>query len=295
MKRIIEQIIPQPAAPGMVGDGFRVYNYIPGGGGLPGSEIPQERISPFLMLDFNAEIDFGPSARVRGVGVHPHKGFETITVAYKGSVAHADSAGNSGTINPGDVQWMTAGAGILHKEFHEEEFSKTGGPFEMVQLWVNLPKRHKLTPPHYQALTAGKMGKHSLPNGQGQVNVIAGVFNGTQGPAQTYTPINLFDIRLNKGASLTTSIPKNHNTALLVVNGNAIVNGQPAPEHSFVLFANEGEDIGISTTDGAVILLLSGEPIDEPIVAYGPFVMNTPQEIIDSIREVQAGKFGELE
>jgi len=295
MKRVIENIIPQPAAPGMVGDGFRVYNYIPGGGGLPGSEIPQERISPFLMLDFNAEIDFGPSTRVRGVGVHPHKGFETITVAYKGSVAHADSAGNSGTINPGDVQWMTAGSGILHKEFHEEEFSKTGGPFEMVQLWVNLPKRNKLTSPHYQALTANNMGKVELTNGQGQVNVIAGTFNGTTGPAQTYTPINLFDLRLNKGAKLTTAVPVNHNTALLLVNGSAEVNGQTAPEHSFVLFANEGEDIDISTTDGAVILLLSGEPIDEPIVAYGPFVMNTPQEIVDSIREVQAGKFGELE
>jgi len=296
MKRTIERIIPQPAAPGMVGDGFRVYNYIPGGGGLPDSEIPQERISPFLMLDFNAEIDFGPSAKVRGVGVHPHKGFETVTVAYKGSVAHADSAGNSGTINPGDVQWMTAGSGILHKEFHDEEFSKTGGPFEMVQLWVNLPKQHKLTPPHYQALTAPQMGKVELPNGHGQVNVIAGAFNGTPGPAETYTPINLFDLRLNKGASLTTTIPANHNTALLLVNGSAEVNGQPVPEHSFVLFANQqGEDIGITTSDGATILLLSGEPIDEPIVAYGPFVMNTKEEIIESIREVQAGKFGELE
>jgi len=305
MKRSIERIIPQPAAPGMVGDGFRVYNYIPGGGGLPGSEIPQERISPFLMLDFNAEIDFGPSAQVRGVGVHPHKGFETVTVAYKGSVAHADSAGNSGTINPGDVQWMTAGAGILHKEFHEENFSKSGGPFEMVQLWVNLPKRHKLTPPHYQTLTADNMGRVVLPNGQGHVNVIAGTFvnqgsvaagpGSVAGPAQTYTPINLFDIRLNKGGRTTTSVPAGHNTALLLVNGSAEVNGEPAPEHSFVLFGNIGEDIDISSSEGAVILLLSGEPIDEPIVAYGPFVMNTREEIVDSIREVQAGKFGELE
>ncbi|WP_431213697.1 pirin family protein [Puia sp. P3] len=295
MKRVIERVIAQPAAPGMVGDGFRVYNYIPGGGGLPGSEIPQERISPFLMLDFNAEIDFGPSAKVRGVGVHPHKGFETVTVAYKGSVAHADSAGNSGTINPGDVQWMTAGSGILHKEFHDEAFSKRGGPFEMVQLWVNLPKRHKLTAPHYQALTAENMGRVELPDGQGQVNVIAGDFNGEAGPAQTYTPINLFDVRLNKGGRVTTSVPASHNTALLLVNGSAEVNGEAAPEHSFVLFANEGEEIEISTSEGAKILLLSGEPINEPIVAYGPFVMNTTEEIIESIREVQAGKFGELE
>ena len=318
MKKLIERIIPQPAAPGMVGDGFRVYNYIPGGGGLAGSEIAQERISPFLMLDFNAEIDFGPSAQVRGVGVHPHKCFETVTVAYKGSVAHADSAGNKGTINPGDVQWMTAGSGILHKEFHEEEFSRTGGPFEMVQLWVNLPKRHKLTNPHYQGLVADQMGKVELPDGQGRVNVIAGTFvlsespvsgnpgssqtgsggnsgGGTRGPAETYTPINLFDLRLNKGARVTTTIPANHNTALLVVNGSAGVNGQTVAEHSFVLFENAGEEIEITTSEGAVILLLSGEPIDEPIVAYGPFVMNTTEEIIESIREVQAGKFGELE
>ncbi|HEX5025427.1 MAG TPA: pirin family protein, partial [Agriterribacter sp.] len=151
MKKAIESITPQPARPGMVGDGFRVYNYI------PGANIEQRRISPFLMLDFNAEHDFGPSETVKGVGVHPHKGFETVTIAYKGSVAHHDSTGNSGVIKPGDVQWMTAGAGILHKEYHEEQFSKTGGPFEMVQLWVNLPKKDKSTLPHYQAITADKM------------------------------------------------------------------------------------------------------------------------------------------
>jgi redox-sensitive bicupin YhaK (pirin superfamily) len=295
MNKKIERIIPQPAAPGMVGDGFRVYNYIPGGDGLPGSTIPQQRISPFLMLDFNAEIDFGPSSRVRGVGVHPHKGFETVTVAYKGSVAHNDSAGNSGVINPGDVQWMTAGAGILHKEYHEQEFSKKGGPFEMVQLWVNLPKKDKLTTPHYQALTSDQMGKIELPGNQGHVNVIAGNFNGTQGPAQTYTPINLFDLRLKKGGSASTRLPAGHNTALLVVNGSAEVNGQPAPDHSFVLFANEGEEITITAKEDAVLLLLSGEPIHEPIASYGPFVMNTQEEIVESIREVQAGKFGVLE
>jgi redox-sensitive bicupin YhaK (pirin superfamily) len=295
MNKKIERIIPQPAAPGMVGDGFRVYNYIPGGGGLPASTIPQQRISPFLMLDFNAEIDFGPSSRVRGVGVHPHKGFETVTVAYKGSVAHNDSAGNSGVINPGDVQWMTAGAGILHKEYHEQEFSKKGGPFEMVQLWVNLPKKDKLTTPHYQALISDQMGKVGLPDNQGHVNVIAGNFNGVQGPAQTYTPINLFDLRLKKGGSTSTSLPAGHNTALLVVNGSAEVNGQPAPNHSFVLFANEGEEITITAKEDAVLLLLSGEPIHEPIASYGPFVMNTQEEIVESIREVQAGKFGVLE
>ena len=293
MNKKIERIIAQPAAPGMVGDGFRVYNYIPGHGGS--GSISQQRISPFLMLDFNAEIDFGPSNRVRGVGVHPHKGFETVTIAYKGSVAHNDSAGNSGIINPGDVQWMTAGAGILHKEYHEQEFSKKGGPFEMVQLWVNLPKRDKLTAPHYQSITAAQMGKVDLAGDQGHVNVIAGTFNGVTGPTETYTPVNLFDLRLKKGGTVTTSLPAEHNTALLVVNGSADVNGQPAPEHSFVLFANEGEEITITASEDAVILLLSGEPLNEPIASYGPFVMNTQEEIVESIREVQAGKFGVLE
>ncbi|HMI61024.1 MAG TPA: pirin family protein [Puia sp.] len=293
MNKKIERIFAQPAAPGMVGDGFRVYNYIPGHGG--DNSISQQRISPFLMLDFNAEIDFGPSNRVRGVGVHPHKGFETVTIAYKGSVAHNDSAGNSGIINPGDVQWMTAGAGILHKEYHEQEFSKKGGPFEMVQLWVNLPKRDKLTAPHYQSITAAQMGKVDLAGDQGHVNVIAGTFNGVTGPTETYTPVNLFDLRLKKGGTVTTSLPAEHNTALLVVNGSADVNGQAAPEHSFVLFANEGEEITITASEDAVILLLSGEPLNEPIASYGPFVMNTQEEIVESIREVQAGKFGVLE
>ena len=190
MKKSIEKIIPRPAKPGMVGDGFRVYNMIPGAG------VSQQRISPFLMLDFNAEYDFGPSERLRGVDVHPHKGFETVTIAYKGSVAHHDSAGNSGVINPGDVQWMTAGAGILHKEYHEKEFSKKGGPFEMVQLWVNLPKKDKATRPHYHPLTSDQMGKVVLPDNAGFVNVIAGSFNGVKGPAETYSPVNLFDIKL---------------------------------------------------------------------------------------------------
>src|SRR5882757_5582289 len=224
MNKKIERIIPQPAAPGMVGDGFRVYNYIPGHGG--DGSISQQRISPFLMLDFNAEVDFGPSNRVRGVGVHPHKGFETVTIAYKGSVAHNDSAGNSGIINPGDVQWMTAGAGVLHKEYHEQEFSKRGGPFEMVQLWVNLPAKDKLTPPNYQAITAGQMGKVTLPNNAGFVNVIAGDFNNNKGPATTFTPVNMFDIPLNPGGELETKVAVNHNTVILVVEGSIEVNGE---------------------------------------------------------------------
>ncbi len=317
----------------MVGDGFRVFNYI------PGASVPQQRISPFLLLDFNAEFDFGPSDHLRGVDVHPHKGFETVTIAYKGSVAHHDSAGNSGIIKAGDVQWMTAGAGILHKEYHEQEFSKKGGPFEMVQLWVNLPKKDKLTPPHYQGITKEQMGKVVLPDGQGQVNVIAGTFNaiaangsanagssvtgsvsdgpvsggsvtpgsatvrsaaagsvssGITGPAQTYSPVNLFDIKLKKGGATSFILPAGYNTAALIVNGSAEVNGEKAIQHSFILFKNEGEDITIRADEDTVILLLSGEPLNEPIASYGPFVMNTEQEIHDSIREFQSGKFGFL-
>ncbi|HEY1024520.1 MAG TPA: pirin family protein [Sphingobacteriaceae bacterium] len=288
MKKTIERITAKPSRPGMVGDGFRVFNYI------PGANIPQQRISPFLMLDFNAEYDFGPSNHLRGVDVHPHKGFETVTIAYKGSVAHHDSAGNSGVINPGDVQWMTAGAGILHKEYHEQEFSRRGGPFEMVQLWVNLPKKNKLTPPHYQAITKEQMGKVELPEGKGVVHVIAGSFEGVKGPAETYSPVNLFDIKLKEGGEVTFSLPASHNTSVLVVNGNVEVNGGKASEHSFVLFTNEGEEIKIRASEDSVLLVMSGEPLNEPIASYGPFVMNTEEEIRESIREFQAGKFGVL-
>lgn len=288
MKKKIERIVSKPARPGMVGDGFRVFNYIPGGG------IAQQRISPFLMLDFNAAFDFGKSDHIRGVDVHPHKGFETVTIAYKGSVAHNDSAGNSGVIHPGDVQWMTAGAGILHKEYHEEAFSKRGGLFEMVQLWVNLPKKDKLTNPHYQSLAKDQIAKVELLNNAGVVNVIAGEFNGVKGAATTYSPVNVFDIKLNNDGEVETSLPSGYNTALLVINGSVTVNDEKAAEHSFVLFKNDGEDIHIKADEDSVVLVLSGEPLNEPIASYGPFVMNTQQEIIESIEEFQAGKFGVL-
>jgi redox-sensitive bicupin YhaK (pirin superfamily) len=288
MKKAIERIVPRPATPGMVGDGFRVYNMIPGAG------ISQRRIDPFLMMDFNPAYDFGPSEVEKGVDVHPHKGFETVTIAYKGSVAHHDSAGNSGIIHPGDVQWMTAGAGLLHKEYHEKEFSKVGGPFEMVQLWVNLPKKDKLATPHYQALEAANMGKLTLPNNAGVVNIIAGELQGVKGPAATYSAVNLWDIKLNADGHLVVDVPSTHNTALLLIEGNASVNGETANEHSFVLFKNEGEAIEISTSDNAVLLLLSGEPLNEPIASYGPFVMNTEAEIHEAIEEYRNGKFGVL-
>jgi redox-sensitive bicupin YhaK (pirin superfamily) len=288
MKKLIEKIYSRPARPGMVGDGFRVFNY------FPNAELTQKRVSPFLMLDFNAEYDFGPSDHIRGVDVHPHKGFETVTIAYKGSVAHHDSTGNSGVINPGDVQWMTAGAGILHKEYHEENFSKKGGPFEMVQLWVNLPAKDKLTAPKYQPITADQMAKITLPDNGGVVNVIAGNLNENKGPATTYTPVNVFDIRLNKGVKLNAGIPVSHNSILLVIEGKVTVNGEQVDEHDFVLFKNEGEDIEITADENSVALLLSGEPINEPIAQYGPFVMNTQHELQVAFQEFQSGKFGVL-
>jgi len=289
MQKLIEKIYSRPARPGMVGDGFRVFNY------FPNAELTQKRVSPFLMMDFNAEYDFGPSGHIRGVDVHPHKGFETVTIAYKGSVAHHDSTGNSGVINPGDVQWMTAGGGILHKEYHEESFSKKGGPFEMVQLWVNLPAKDKLTAPKYQPITASEMGKVTLPDNGGVVNIIAGDFNGNKGPTTTFTAVNMFDIKLNKGGKVNTNIPVTHNSVLLIVEGKVDVNGQQLDEHDLVLFKNEGEEIAITADETAVVLLLSGEPINEPIAQYGPFVMNTHQELQVAFQEFQSGKFGVLE
>lgn len=283
----IDSVLSRPDDFGMVGDGFRVYNYFPNGYRI------RHKISPFIMLDFNPEYDFGPSVMPRGVGPHPHKGFETVTIAYKGSVEHHDSKGNGGVINPGDVQWMTAGGGILHKEFHEKEFSKKGGPFEMIQLWVNLPKKDKLTPAKYQALEAAQMGKAVVEGGT--VNVIAGDFNGVKGPATTFTQMNAFDIRLGKGGKLETEIPAGHNTAILVVNGSAEVNGQAVKEHDFVLFKNEGEQIEITADEKSVLFLMSGVPIDEPIAQYGPFVMNTQGELQEAFEEFAAGKFGYLD
>jgi redox-sensitive bicupin YhaK (pirin superfamily) len=226
--------------------------------------------------------------------VHPHKGFETVTIAYKGSVEHYDSSGNSGVINPGDVQWMTAGSGLLHKEFHEKEFSKKGGLFEMIQLWINLPKKDKLTPPKYQSLVGSEINKVELPGNGGIVKVVAGNLNGVKGSASTFTEMNVFDIRLNQNGEMKTDIPASHNTSVLVVEGSAEVNGQRAGLHDFVLFKNEGETITIKANENSVLLLLSGEPIDEPIAQYGPFVMNTQQELQETFLEYQAGKFGVL-
>jgi len=285
----VKQVLPKPTNYGMVGDGFRVYNYFPNGYPL------RENFSPFLMLDFNPEFDFGPSSKPRGVGVHPHKGFETVTIAYKGHVAHHDSTGNSGVIHPGDVQWMTAGDGILHKEYHEKEFSKNGGPFEMVQLWVNLPAKYKSEPAGYQSITSDAMARYQLPSNKGFVKVIAGNFKGIHGAAKTFTPITIADLRLEVDAELDWESPAEYNTAILVINGKGTVNGSEFNSHDFVLFENEGETIKIKTQSNSTLLFLSGAPIMEPIAQYGPFVMNSMQEIYQAIEEFNSGKFGFLE
>lgn len=288
-KKIIEAVIAPPA-PHMVGDGFRVHSFFPGG-----RLIDKKRMSPFFLMDYNSKVDFSPSVNPRGVGVHPHRGFETVTIAYHGRIAHHDSAGNSGVIGEGDVQWMTAASGLLHKEYHEESFSKSGGPFQMVQLWVNLPAKYKMTPPKYQEITKAMMGKFDLPSGNGFVEVIAGEYKGVKGPAFTFTPLHVFNARLQKQARIEFDFPQNYNTGLLVIEGNILVNERKVATDHFVLFKNQGEKIELEASEDAVVLILSGEPIDEPIAQYGPFLMNTWEELEQAIQDVNAGKFGVLE
>jgi len=229
------------------------------------------------------------------VGVHPHRGFETVTIAYHGRIAHHDSAGNSGVIGEGDVQWMTAASGLLHKEYHEQEFSRKGGLFQMVQLWVNLPAKYKMTPPKYQEISHDKMGKYNLADGKGVVEIIAGEFKDVKGPAFTFTPMHVYNARIKKGANLELSFPANLNTGILLVEGSANINGSAVQSDHFVLFKNDGESIQITADEDSVMLVLSGEPIDEPIAQYGPFLMNTWQELEQAIEDVNAGKFGMLE
>ncbi len=288
--RQLESIFTPPA-PHMVGDGFRVHQFIPSG-------IQQgfERMDPFIMMDYNSKFYFPPTDQPRGVGVHPHRGFETVTIAYKGSVAHHDSAGNSDVINEGDVQWMTAASGILHKEYHEENFSKAGGYFQMVQLWINLPAKNKMSPPKYQGITKEDLKKVTLPDNAGIVEIIAGELHGEKGPAFTFTPVYMFNAKLNKGGKATFSFPETYNTAILVVEGNITVNNsEQIKTDSLGLFANDGEAFSIEAQDNAVVLILSGSPINEPIAAQGPFVMNTRGEIIQAISDFNMGKFGYLE
>lgn len=287
--RSIEKILPPPPAH-MVGDGFRVHNFFPGNG-----TISLQRMSPFFLMDYGAKVDYPPTQNPRGVGVHPHRGFETVTISYHGKVAHHDSAGNSGVIGEGDVQWMTAASGILHKEYHDKDWSKQGGILQMVQLWVNLPARYKMSPPKYQPILREQFGKYVLPENQGVIEIIAGNYKSAIGPAYSFTLIEMYNLRLNQGADLVLDLPQNYNTGFLVVEGNVVINGKTVSTDYFVLFANDGSEIQIQATENAIVLVLSGEPINESIFPYGPFVMNTKQEILQAYEDLNNGKFGYLE
>lgn len=277
-----------PPAPHMVGDGFKVSNFFPGGYKI--------KMSPFFMLDYNARTELPGTTEPRGVGVHPHRGFETVTIAYHGAVSHHDSAGNSGTIYPGDVQWMTAASGILHKEYHEQEFSKAGGAFQMVQLWVNLPAKDKMSTPKYQSVQHDDIEKYELPANAGIVEIIAGQYLGKQGPASTFTPLHVYNARLNAGGEATFSFPANYHTGFLIVEGQVIINNsESAVVNQFVYFNTDGEEISLKAIENSIILILSGEPINEPIAQYGPFLMNCPEEIKQALDDYNQGKFGYLE
>ena len=285
--RSIEAIF-NPPPHHWVGDGLKVHNFIP-------TRIPMQRISPFVMLDYGATNYIQPSYTPKGVGAHPHRGFETVTIAYKGKIAHHDSKGNSGIIGEGEVQWMTAGSGILHKEYHEEEFSKKGGDLLMVQLWVNLPAKDKMTEPKYQALTKDKIVKVELPNQSGTAELIAGDFLGKTGPAFTFSPVTLVSLKLNPSADFSFELPKEYNAAILVLEGEVEVNANHAMENQMVLFKNDAEKIQIKSETESVLLIISGQPLNEPIFSYGPFLMNTKEEIIQAFEDFEAGKFGQLD
>ena len=252
-------------------------------------------VTPFLLLDYAGPMEFSPTSERRGVGEHPHRGFETVTIVYHGEVEHRDSSGGGGSIGPGDVQWMTAASGLVHEEFHGRDFAKRGGMFEMVQLWVNLPAKDKMAPPRYQSILGSQIPTVALPDARGTVRVIAGEFAGATGPAKTFTPIQVWDLRLATDQPTDLAVPDGHTTALVVLRGAVRVNGSEAIGAAEVgLFDRKGTSVRIDSAKDATALLLSGEPIDEPIVGQGPFVMNTPQEIRRAIVDYQSGRMGRL-
>ncbi|MBS0154882.1 MAG: pirin family protein [Nitrospira sp.] len=269
-----------------VGDGFPVRS-------LFSYHDENAAISPFLLFDYAGPHHFDPTDTPRGVGQHPHRGFETVTIVYDGEVAHRDSAGNGGVIGPGDVQWMTAARGIIHEEFHSPNYTKTGGPFRMVQLWVNLPAKDKMSPAGYQAITNADIPVVPLPGGTARI--IAGTFRGARGPARTFTPVNLWDLRLQKNADLTLELPEGHNSMVAVLAGRVVINGeQTLGEAEIVRLAREGNAITIHAEQDAILLVLTGEPINEPVVGYGPFVMNTTTEIRQAADDFNNGRFGQV-
>ncbi|WP_076593112.1 pirin family protein [Herminiimonas arsenitoxidans] len=286
MKKIIG--VYSAPRPHWVGDGFPVRSMF-------SYQSHGKQLSPFLLLDYAGPAEFSPASRPPGVGSHPHRGFETVTIVYKGEVEHRDSTGQGGVIGPGDVQWMTAGGGILHEEFHSEAFTRSGGTLEMVQLWVNLPAKDKMTAPGYQAIVDRDIPTVALPNDAGSIRVIAGDYQGSAGPARTFTPMQVWDMRLNQGSVSELKLPEGWNSALIVLRGTVLVNGDAvAREAQMVLLDRAGSSISIEANSDAVVLLISGEPIDEPIVGHGPFVMNSQDEIIQAIDDFNSGRFAQI-
>jgi quercetin 2,3-dioxygenase len=286
MRKQIHGIYSAPK-PHWVGNGFPVrslFSY-----GSHGAQL-----SPFLLLDYAGPARFEPSQERRGVGVHPHRGFETVTIVYEGEVEHRDSTGMGGVIGPGDVQWMTAASGILHEEYHSEAFTRRGGKLEMVQLWVNLPSRHKMGRPGYQSLLDAQIPSVPVAGGMGRVRVIAGQFDGQDGPASTHTPINVWDIRLAQGGHATLQLPEGHTAALVVLHGVVQANGQRLHEAQVAHLERNGDELVLEADTDAVLLFLGGEPIDEPIVGHGPFVMNTEAEINQAFEDLENGRFGRI-
>ncbi len=271
-----------------VGNGFPVRSVFSYADGLD--------LSPFLLLDYAAPYKFPPGNKRRGVGGHPHKGFETVTVAYQGELEHRDSSGGGGTIRGGDVQWMTAGNGIVHEEFHSRDFTRTGGALQMVQLWVNLRAKDKSAKPRYQTLLNSQIPDVLLPQDAGTARIIAGEYGGHIGPAKTFTPINLWDVNLRAGKSAELPLPDRHTTALLVLSGQIDVNGgaDKAAEGDLAIFARHGDGIRVTAASDAKLLVLDGEPIAEPVVGQGPFVMNSRAQIQQAFEDYQLGKMGEL-
>ena len=274
--------------PHWVGDGFPVRS-------LFSYQSHAQQLSPFLLLDYAGPHTFTPGTEKRGVGEHPHRGFETVTIVYSGEVEHRDSTGRGGIIGPGDVQWMTAGAGILHEEFHSEAFTRKGGELEMVQLWVNLPAKDKMTSPGYQSITQEHIPTIELPNEAGTARIIAGQYQQTTGPAHTFSPLNVWDMRLQQARPLTLLQSEGWSTALVILKGSIRVNGSTtANEGQLVVLSQQGDSVHLEASGDASVLLLSGEPLDEPVVGYGPFVMNTKQEIAEAVRDFNAGRFGQI-
>jgi redox-sensitive bicupin YhaK (pirin superfamily) len=284
--RNIEKII-SPTSFTWVGDAFYTTSFI-------GGEIPRHRMDPFFAFGYNPDKAFSGASTPRGVGAHPHKGFETVTLAYKGQVEHRDSRGNHGIISEGDVQWMTAGAGIMHQEYHETEWAKKGGVFQMVQMWVNLPAKDKETTPGYQSLMSQNMPKVPVKNGS--VQIVAGEYQGQQGPGSTFSPMHVYNVHLEEGGNAAFSLPLHYNTAFLVLDGKVKVGNQRVEKDQFALMANENDpEFNIEALEANTkVLLISGEPLNEPVAHYGPFVMNTPQQLEEAFREFREGKFGEI-